>query len=195
MPRAGLSARTVVDAAIEVLDEQGPDGLTLAGVATRVGVAAPSLYKHVQGLPELRTLVGIRVMEELSEHLTLAVLGRGGDEAIAALMHACRDYVLRHPARYAAMPVQPLDDPAMAAAGTRLLNVFLAVLRSHDLTGPAAIHATRCLRAIVHGFATIEAAGGFGLPEEIDETYEWLIRMFLTNLTSPPGKPSPPANR
>jgi AcrR family transcriptional regulator len=182
MPRAGLSTGAVVDAAIEVVDEDGLAGLTLAAVASRTGVAAPSLYKHVDNVGELRTLVGLRVMEEMTERFTAAVMGRSGDEAVAVLMREYRGYVAEHPGRYAAMPADPLRDPALAAAGIKLLNVFLAVLRGYGLEGSAAIHATRCVRAIVHGFVSIEASGGFGMPEDLDETYEQLIRMFVASL-------------
>lgn len=184
MPRAGLSTPAVVDAALDVVDTGGLDALTLAAVAGRTGVAPPSLYKHVGSLAELRTLVGVRVLEELTERFTAAVLGRSGPDAVAALMRTYRAYVVEHPRRYAAMPVDPLHDPALVAAGTKLLTVPMAVLRAYGLRDSAAVHATRCLRAIVHGFASIEAAGGFGLPEDLDETYEQLIAMFTASLPS-----------
>ena len=182
MPRAGLSPAAVVDAALVVVDEQGVDALTLAAVAARTGVAAPSLYKHVGGLADLRTLVAVRVMDELTARLSAAVAGRSRDEAVTALMTACRDYVLAHPNRYAAMPADPLHDPALAAAGARLLDVFFAVLRGYSLRDAAAVHAIRCLRAVMHGFVTIEAAGGFGLPQDLNQTYRHLIDMYLASL-------------
>ncbi|WP_199853032.1 MULTISPECIES: TetR/AcrR family transcriptional regulator [unclassified Plantactinospora] len=182
MPRAGLSTAAVVSAAIEVIDEQGVDALTLAAVAARTGVAPPSLYKHVAGLAELRTLVGIRLMTELTDRAVAAVLGRSGDEAVAMLLRAYRAYVREHPARYAALPPDPLHEPAMVEAGTRMLQVFLATLRGYGLTDSAAIHAVRCGRAIAHGFSSLEASGGFGLPEDLDETYEQLIAMFVASL-------------
>jgi AcrR family transcriptional regulator len=182
VPRAGLSTAAVVDAALGVVDEQGLDALTLAAVAGRTGVAAPSLYKHVGNLADLRALVGVRVMAEMTDRFVAAAIGRSGDDAVAVLMRTYRAYVVEHPARYAAMPYHPLQDPALAATGTRLLNVFLAVLRDYGLNDSAAIRATRCLRAIVHGFASIEANGGFGLPENLDDTYEHLIRMFIASL-------------
>lgn len=182
MPRAGLSTAAVVDAALGLTDDRGLDALTLAAVAERTGVAAPSLYKHVGNLAHLRTLMAVRIMEELSERFTTVLVGRSGDDAVATLMRAYRRYALEHPARHAAMPPDPLHDPALASAGTRLLEVFLAVLRGYGLEGEAAIHATRCLRAIVHGFASIEATGGFGLPEDLDTTYEQLIDMFVASL-------------
>jgi Tetracyclin repressor-like, C-terminal domain len=55
-------------------------------------------------------------------------------------------------------------------------------LRGYGLHGAAAIHATRCLRVIVHGFASIESSGGFGLAEDPAETYEQLIQMYLASL-------------
>jgi AcrR family transcriptional regulator len=180
--RAGLSTAAVVEAALAIVDEHGADALTLAAVAQRTGVAAPSLYKHVGSLAELRTLVGARVLEEMTEQFTRAALGRSGDDAVEALMHAYRAYVLAHPARYATAPADALHDPRTAEAGRRLLELFLAVLRGYGLTDSAAIHTTRCLRAVVHGFASIEASGGFGLPEDLDETYAQLISMTTASL-------------
>lgn len=190
MPRAGLSPAAVVDAALAVVDERGVDALTLAAVAARTGVAAPSLYKHVGGLADLRTLVVVRIMDELTARLSAAVAGRSRDDAVTALMTAYRDYVLADPNRYAALPPDPLHDPALAAAGARMLDVFLAVLRGYGLRDAAAVHAIRCLRAVCHGFATIQAAGGFGLPQDLDRTYRYLIDMYLASLTLfTPGVP------
>lgn len=180
--RAGLSTAAVVEAALAIIDEQGADALTLAAVAQRTGVAAPSLYKHVGSLAELRTLVGARVLEEMTGRFTQAVIGRSGDEAVEVLMREYRGYVTAHPARYAAVPADALHDARTAEAGQRLLEVFLAVLRGYGLTDSDAVHATRCVRAVVHGFASIEASGGFGLPEDLDETYARLVRMTVASL-------------
>jgi AcrR family transcriptional regulator len=182
MPRAGLSTAAVVEAALAVVDELGDEALTLAAVAARTGVATPSLYKHVAGLGELRTLLGARVLDDMTEHFTRAVLGRSGDDAVSALMHAYRDYVKAHPARYAAVPLDPLHDPALAAAGGKLLEVVLGALRWYDLSPSDTIHATRVMRSVAHGFASLEAGGGFGLPEDLDETYDQLIAAVLGGL-------------
>ncbi|SDY65480.1 transcriptional regulator, TetR family [Micromonospora pattaloongensis] len=182
MPRAGLSPGAVVDAALAVIDERGPEALTLAAVAARTGVATPSLYVHVRNLAELRRLVAQRVLTEMAERLGAAVMGRGRDEAVAALFHAWRAYVLAHPARYAAVPAQPRTDPEVAAAAAGLMEVVLAVLRGYGLTGSDAIHAARRLRATAHGFAALEAAGGFGLPEDLDTSYQQVIDMVVASL-------------
>jgi AcrR family transcriptional regulator len=180
--RPRLTTSKVVDAALELVDEQGVEGLTLAAVAARTGVATPSLYKHVASLADLRGHVGVRLLEDMADRFTRAVLGLAGDDAVAALMHAYRAYVNEHPKRYAAMPMDPLHDELQRAAGMKLMEIQLATLRGYGIEGSAAIHATRRLRVIVHGFASIESSGGFGLPEGLDDTYDQLVRMYLNDL-------------
>ncbi|GAB2811071.1 TetR/AcrR family transcriptional regulator [Actinocorallia aurea] len=182
MPRAGLSAGAVVDVAVALLDDEGPAALTLAGVAGRAGVATPSLYKHVRSLGDLRILISVRVLEDLARLGSAALLGRSGDEGIRTIMGAYRDYVREYPHRYAVMIQQP--EPALAEAGARLVEVFFASLRSRGLDGPDAVHAVRCIRAAVHGFATLEASGGFGLPEKTDESFALLTEMIIAGLPS-----------
>jgi AcrR family transcriptional regulator len=195
MPRAGLSTDTVVDAALALVDERGVDALTLAAVAGRTGVAAPSLYKHVGSLAELRGLVAQRVLDELAERLGTATVGRSGDEAVAAMLRAWRAYVAAHPLRYAVMPPDPLSDPVLAEAGTRLIQVLLAVLSGYGLQASAAVHAARRLRAAAHGFISLEAAGGFGLPEDLDTSYEQLIDMVTASLRQPSRQSRPRPRR
>ncbi len=172
----------MTQAALELLDEHDPHELTLAKVAEYTGVAAPSLYKHVRSLADLRDQVAIRVVGELTERLTAAVMGRGGDQALRAAMWTYRQYVLEHPNRYAAFPQTLPSDPELAAATRRLLDVVLAVLRGYGLEGSAAIHAARCFRATAHGFASLQAAGAFLLPEDLDTTYDHLIGMLTTGI-------------
>ncbi|MFB4296452.1 TetR-like C-terminal domain-containing protein [Actinomadura sp. NTSP31] len=185
MPRAGLSPDAVVDAAIAVVDAGGPGALTLAAVAGRAGVATPSLYKHVRNLAELRQLVTERILEELADRLGNAAMGRSRDDAVAALMRAYRGYVVEHPSRYASMEQSAERRPAGDAAGERLLGVIYAVLRGYGLDGPELVHAARCLRSAVHGFAILEASGGFGLPADLEASYERLITVLTSGFSQP----------
>jgi len=181
--RAALSADAVVDVALRLVDEEGPTALTLAAVASRAGVATPSLYKHVRNLAELRALLSARIMDEMNARLSGAVLGRSADEAVRGLMLAWRDYVREHPHRYGALDQAP--DPLMAQAGQRLVDIILASLRAYGLEDSDAIHAARCLRSAVHGFAMLEVGNGFQLPEKLDESYDLLIHMMVSGLRTP----------
>ncbi|MGY1718822.1 TetR-like C-terminal domain-containing protein [Blastococcus sp. SYSU DS0552] len=76
-------------------------------------------------------------------------------------------------------PAQPLPDRARhLAAADAVLRVVLAVLAGYGLTGVDAIDATRSLRAALHGFVTLEAAGGFGMPREIDRSFDRFLAAF-----------------
>ena len=102
MPRAGLTAADVVQAAADIADERGYQQLTIGLVAARLGIRAPSVYKHVSGLAELQHQLATRAMAELGDAVATAVAGRAGRDALAGLARACRDYVVAHPGRYAA---------------------------------------------------------------------------------------------
>jgi hypothetical protein len=40
----------------------------------------------------------------------------------------------------------------------------------------------RGFRSLVHGFVSLEAAGGFGLTQSIDESFEFVVRSFIAGL-------------
>lgn len=173
-----------MDAAIGLLDSAGPEGVTLAAVAAATGVATPSLYKHIDGLDSLRRLIAVRSINDLADQLTRAVLGRSQDDALQAFMIAYRAYALAHPNRYAALPQQPVPDADLSAAGARVIDVIVAVLRGYGLQGHDVIHAARSVRAAVHGFASLQTAGAFQLAEDLDTSYDLLIGMVTTGLSA-----------
>jgi len=182
MARAGLSPDAVREAAIAVLDADGPHALTLARVAAQTGVAVPSLYNHVKGLDGLRLTVAIRVVNELADRVGEAVQGRSREDAVSALMFAYRGYAVEHPHRYEAIPQGLGEDPALQAAGDRVLQPILAALRGYDLPDSEVVHAARCVRAAAHGFATLQAGGGFQFSADLDTSYTAFIRMVTDGL-------------
>ncbi len=176
MPRAGLSRAAVVDLGAQLADEAGPDGLTLAGVAARAGVRLPSLYKHVGGLGDLQRGVAVLALGELARQLGDAAVGRAGGDALRTLATAYRGYAQAHPGRYAATLRAPApDDDEHGRAAAVVVEVVFAVLRGYGLAGAELVHATRILRSSLHGFVALEAAGGFGLPDGVDETFTRLV--------------------
>jgi AcrR family transcriptional regulator len=191
MPRAGLSRQAVTDLAVRVVAEspEGLDGLTLAAVASRAGVAAPSLYKHVDSLADLRRSVALLALQELVRRTALATVGLTGPDALRALGRAVREYARESPGLYAAAQVAP--DPAdrsgsaLAAAGADAVAVISAVLRGFGLPEPALVDAVRATRAAVHGFVVLESHHGFGLPDDVDRSFEALLDVLVAGLSAP----------
>jgi AcrR family transcriptional regulator len=176
-PRAGLSPDRVTALALAIVDKVGPDGLTLARVAESAGVATPSLYKHVGGLADLRDRVSVRVVAQLADRIRASVVGVSGDAAVRAVLGAYRDYLVEYPHRAGL-----LVSPAASAPAAELLDVVLAVLGGFGLSGSAAIHAARGLRSAAHGFAVLQAGGGFGLPEDLAESFRLLADAVVDSL-------------
>jgi AcrR family transcriptional regulator len=185
MPRAGLSTASVVNAAVDLVDEQRGGVLTLAAVASRTGVATPSLYKHVRNLEALQQKVSARVTAELAHALSIAIAGRSGKEALGFLAHAYREYALAHPGRYPLTQRLPdAEDPVHLAAGEQAVQAVFAALHGYGLHGDEAIHATRVVRSALHGFVSLEIDGGFGLPQEVGRSFERLVRALHMSLSS-----------
>lgn len=185
MPRAGLTPEVVAIEAARVADDCGFDRLTLAAVAARLGVRLPSLYKHVGGLDQLRTAVATAALSELAQALEVAVMGRSGIDALGSLADAYRSYAARRPGAYAATlrAPDPQDTEHVAAAG-RVLHVVLATVAGFHLRGDDAIDAVRGLRALLHGFVAIEAAGGYQMAQDLDRSFRSLVDSYANSVTS-----------
>jgi AcrR family transcriptional regulator len=183
MPRMGLDAARVVDTAAGIADAEGLPAVTLARVAGDLGVRAPSLYNHVDGLPGLLRAVALLAVRELTAVLRDAAVGRSGEDALAATARAYRDYARAHPGRYAATVAAPApDDAEHRAAAAETVEVVLAVLRGWDLDGDDGVHAARTFRSAIHGFVVLEAAGGFGIPLDLDESFDRLVATLAAGL-------------
>jgi AcrR family transcriptional regulator len=185
-PRVGLDRAAVVEAAAALADEEGLEGVTLAELASRLGVRTPSLYNHVAGLEGLRRELALLGTRELARRLGRAAVGKTTDEAAFAMAQAYRDFVKERPGLYAATVrsyrISYPGDSELAAAEGEAMETVLAVLASFGLSGEEAGHAARGLRSVAHGFATLEVAGGFGMPLDLDESFRRLLRAFTDGL-------------
>ena len=193
MPRAGLSELVVIEEAERLIDEVGLPRLTLAELAGRLGVRQPSLYKHIQGTDGLVRSIAIRAKNELAYVLARAAVGRERADALASISYAYRAWALEHPGRYASGQAAPAPgDTENEAASSAVVEVITDVLAGYRLADDEAIHAARFLRSALHGFVTLEGAGGFGLPLDIDLSFQRLVNGITRAVASwPEAAPSP----
>lgn len=163
--------------AVELLDADPAVPVTLAAVAARAGVAVPSLYKHVGSLDELRDGVAVVGVGRIADAVEQAVAGRSGAEAFAAAGRAIRAEARAHPGLYLASQPAPGRDASaeLLVAGERAVALLAGVVRQAGLPGEREVDAVRIARAAVHGFVLLEAAGGFGLPDAVDASFERLL--------------------
>jgi AcrR family transcriptional regulator len=179
MARAGLSTEAVVAAAAALADREGLEAVTLARLAADAGVRPPSLYAHIDGLDDVRRRLAMCGAHELAAALREAATGRSGGDALRAFAAAHRDHARCHPGTYLAAQRAPAKGDAEArAVANEAVDVLRAVLAGYGLEGDDAIHAARAVRAALHGFAMLEAGGGFGIKLDVDESFARLVELL-----------------
>jgi AcrR family transcriptional regulator len=182
--KRGLSAEAVVDAAVAIADHDGLEAATLATVAARLGIRSPSLYHYFAGADGLKRALALRGAAALGDELRAAAAGRSGRAALRALARAYRQFAHRHPGLYAAMLPAPRpgqDDVLYAALGEPVALVG-AVLAELGVSSRRTVPVVRALRSLLHGFVTLERDGGFGMPEDVDASFDAAVELFTRAL-------------
>jgi AcrR family transcriptional regulator len=177
MPRVGLTTTIVTEEAGRLADEVGFENLTLSALALRLGVRQPTLYKHVKGTAGLHREMSVLAKKELADVMRRAAVGRARGQALSAIFDAYRAWANEHPGRYVATVRAPAPgDLQDEHAALEALTVVTDVLEGYGLSGDDAIDATRALRATLHGFVTLQSAGAFGLPTDIDRSFHRMVK-------------------
>ncbi len=161
----------------------GLETLSLKVLADQVGIRPPTLYHYFPaGMADLHREIALFALREQVELLGQAVMGKAGAEAIRALMATYRACIKAHPECYAATVRPNVDDPERDVLMSQNVNIALRALDAYHLPYDEAIHVVRMMRTVAHGMATLELAGGFGLPQDVEATYERLVLAILHHL-------------
>ncbi len=184
-PRNGVKLQDILRAAEDIANEQGMGDVTLTTLAQKLHIRPPSLYNHVNGLNGLRQVLALHSLEQLEEALMSAAVGRAGEDALTAMGKAYMRYARERPGLYEAMLyATDRNDTEMRQAADRVAELLITVLSSgYGFKEEDCIHAARGFRSLLHGFASLEQKGGFGLPVEVDRSIEVMMATFLAGLS------------
>jgi AcrR family transcriptional regulator len=116
-----LSLHRVVDAALEIADEQADADVSMRKVGKRLGVSAMAVYTYVINKAELLALVRDRAYEELA-----TPKGRSWPTRLVAYIDGVVDLHLTHPWLLRPSGGDPVEGPAQQSA----FEVLLAVVAS-----------------------------------------------------------------
>jgi len=108
-----------VQAALDLLDEVGMDGLTVRALAARLGVQAPALYWHVRNKQALLDEMATRIWRDVGDVVAALPDDLPWPEVIAAYAEAVREALLSH------------RDGAKAFSGTTLTDPDLIRRQEH----------------------------------------------------------------
>jgi TetR/AcrR family transcriptional regulator, tetracycline repressor protein len=159
---AGLTKTAIVQAALDLLDEAGMDGLTVRALASRLGVQAPALYWHVRGkrdlLDEMATLIWRQIgdvmaalpgdlpwrglMATYAATVRTALLGhRDGAKAFSGTTLTDPDVVRR----------QEVTFESLTRQGFTLTDAVRALVLLHDFTIGFCVEEQAVVQAIASG--------------------------------------------
>lgn len=89
-----ISRERVIHTALDIIDVQGLNALSVELVARHIGVKAPSLYYHFKGKSELLSEVALHILNEIDPP---TFLRDNWEDTITALCVETRRTILRHP--------------------------------------------------------------------------------------------------
>ncbi len=146
-----LSREQIVRAAIELLDAEGAEGLSMRRLGAKLGSGATSLYWHVAHKDELLELAVDEVFGEIYVPEVGDTSWRTGASILADGMRAT---LLRHPWVLGQLGMRPNLGPNAMRMGERTV----ALLTAAGFRGPEIAHVSSLLIAQAIGSATTVSA-------------------------------------
>ena len=163
----------ILEMAVTVLEEAGPEALTMRELADRMGIRAPSLYKHVQDKDDIVAGVQEWALRDLARHLS-AVPGQG----LVALAEAYRSWARAHPRLYEVATRRPLARERIAPGVEDAAAAPLVTAVGGDE------HLARALWALAHGLVDLELSDRFPPGADLDATWRTALSGIERNPAS-----------
>jgi AcrR family transcriptional regulator len=155
----------------------------MRSLAARVGIRAPSIYKHFESGEAVETMVTSILFEELA--IIWEGAGEGADQPLVALADAQRDYARRHPHLYLLVTERPLDRPALVEGIEERAARPTIVAASEDRELAGAIW------AFAHGMTTLELNAHFLPDADLDAAWQMGIKALAAAAPEAPSAVSP----
>ncbi|HTW66359.1 MAG TPA: TetR/AcrR family transcriptional regulator [Bryobacteraceae bacterium] len=188
--------QTLLDAAVALIAEVGPQAFTLREVARRAGVSHNAPYRHFQDKDDLLAAVAAQGFDRLTESMLRAMKkGQGASERLRLAGRGYVQFALHWPQHIRVMfdgPRPQEERPEYAAAGSRafqtLLDAIIAVQTEGELPqGDPQTYAIASWSAM-HGLAKLAVGGQ--LPFNARRTLEvadYLTAVLARGMASAPS--------
>ncbi|WP_250304996.1 MULTISPECIES: TetR/AcrR family transcriptional regulator [unclassified Streptomyces] len=158
-------ARQIMAAARELLDVEGPDALSMRRIAERVGIRAPSLYKHFPDKAAVEAGLQVQGLIQLAEELEAAEAEIGGEPPLLVLSRAYRRHALANPHLYRITHGRPLARTELPEG----LEDRAAMPLARAVHGD--IDIARSFWAFAHGMVVLELDGRFPSGADLDAAW------------------------
>lgn len=130
----GNLREVLLRAAIQLIAEVGPGGLTLREIARRAGVSHNAPYRHFRDKDELMAAVATEGFGELTQAMLNAVEGQSNArQRLRSSGLAYIEFALRRPEHFAVMfdaPVSSSKEPKFAEASERAFGTLVGFVQA-----------------------------------------------------------------
>jgi AcrR family transcriptional regulator len=156
-------AKEIVAVARGLLEEEGPSALSMRRVAERLGIRAPSIYKH---LPDKQALENALISDGFEELADVFDAARDDADVLASIATAYRRFGKEHPHLYRLMTQRSLQRGRLTPGAEE--RAAFPVLRATGDDPDAA----RAVWAFAHGMTILELDGRFPPDADLDAAWE-----------------------
>ena len=139
-----LTRQRVLEAALQLIDQEGLEGFSMRKLGAMLGVEAMSLYNHVESKGALFDGVIELLIVQAPYPEKPDTTPR---EELWTFAHAFRDVLRAHPRVLPLVATSPLRTPATLA----ILDRLLETVQRTQITGVQAIYALQCLVGFIVG--------------------------------------------
>jgi len=155
-------AREIVAVARQLIEEEGPAGLSMRRLADRVGIRAPSIYKHLPDKQALEHAIVSTVFDELAHEFEDALEDA---DPVGTMVAIYRRYAKEHPHLYRLMTEQPLQRDLLEPGVEERAALPARLLVGDDPD------AGRAVWAFAHGMTILELNDRFPPGADIDAAW------------------------
>jgi AcrR family transcriptional regulator len=156
-----ITRKQVLAKALVLLNQRGPEALSMRELAKSLGVKAPSLYRYYPDKMSLEREL-VETGNRLLLHSLKRACGRAGEsELYLAAGQAYRRFALTKQHMYFLMMEKRVVFPPRSESGKALWEFVLALVRQVSGQSEGTAHAV-ALWSFLHGFVSLEQAGQFG---------------------------------
>lgn len=158
--RPPLSTGLIVAAAVQFVEEQGLDSLTMRKLGAVLGVEAMSLYRYVAGREELLDAMVDYLIEEVSEAEVRKTAYNGWQDFVQRLAHGVRGVARRYPHTFPLVASRPPEAPWLRPPlrSVEWVEMFLSGLVDEGFSDEAAVAAYRGFSSFLLGHLLLEVS-------------------------------------
>ncbi len=198
----GNLRQALIDAAVQMAEEEGPDSVSVREAAKRAGVSPGAPFRHFNNKTALMTAVAEQAMNHFRSEMTIAAenIASGNPiERFAALGVAYLHWAFRNPIHFQIVSTRKLIDWQGSESLRRdneavrsLLEASIVeaqergLLRSNNIA-----ETTIAARALVYGLARMNIDGHFSQWAEAGQTGEQTAQSVLSHFVALVAKDGP----